>query len=182
MRTALSIVVVSFMASLLSASKEPYTSTSCQLKGLRPTERQILGSIASATPTNYWSRLPRPLLLALPVTRAHAHPMPTKHYCFEDAMIYNPRILVNQVVFRRDKKEGRLLPEVGPLWIPMESIENFSDGAIQLTSGTEVYVEEDNEQINSLIIRKLEEQEEYNKMMRDIDRLNIEPFESEDAE
>jgi hypothetical protein len=90
-------------------------------------------------------------------------------------MIYNPRIMFNQVVFRRDKKEGRMLPLVEPTWIPMDNIENFSDGELLLTSGTTLYVEEDGEQINNRIILKLEELEEYNKMMRDIERMGIDP-------
>lgn len=90
-------------------------------------------------------------------------------------MIYNPRILVNQVVFRRDKREGRLLPEVEPTWIPMDNITNFKDGAIEFAGGLEIYVEEDNEQINNLIEVKLHELEEYNQMMRNIERMGIEP-------
>lgn len=90
-------------------------------------------------------------------------------------MIYNPRILFSQVVFRRDKAEGRMLPQVEPTWIPMDHIQMFRDGEIDLTDGMTIYVEQDNEQINERIIQKLEEQEEYNKMMRDIERMGLDP-------
>lgn len=169
------IVAVSFTKRKPLVSRALYNYTLCLVLVCATLDFAIRKPIASYM-----------LLLFLTVSQAQSsipvqnHWTETKPICSrKQPMIFNEKVRFTQVEFRREKKEGRMVAEPVPFYINITKIDGFGDGVLRLDSGDVIYVEQDADQINAIIEAKLEEQEAYSKMLREIDRVGIEPTEGE---
>lgn len=100
----------------------------------------------------------------------------------EYMIIFNPKIKLSQVLFRRDPKEGAYRASINPLYLNYEDVKNFTDGEVTTSDNTTIYVEQDAEQINNLLVEKIREREEYESEMRKFDRMGVEPDHDSEAQ
>lgn len=94
-------------------------------------------------------------------------------------MIFNPKVTFTKVSFRREQTEGAYISEGDRYSINAGKIDSFSSGLLFLDNGETVLVEEDWDQIDNILKKKLAEEEAYQAMLRDIQRLGVEPPQEE---
>lgn len=94
-------------------------------------------------------------------------------------MHFNTEATFTRVDFLRDEKTG-VYKHTGRRWsIDHEDVNAFMDGHLTLANGEEIFVEEDWEQIKTILDKKREEKEAYDEYLRKLEATGMASLGSE---